>query len=46
VEGLAARIHGDAVEAFMVTDDDDPDAPTALVRTVCPKRTDWSSPTK
>lgn len=38
VEGLAARAHDGHVEAFMVTDDDDPHAPTLLLRTVLPDR--------
>ena len=36
VEGLAARIEEGAVAAYMVTDNDDPDQPTALLRTALP----------
>jgi hypothetical protein len=36
VEGLAARRAGDDIHAFMVTDVDDPDRPTSLLRTILP----------
>ena len=36
VEGLAAKIEDGEVACYMVTDNDDPDQPTALLRTVLP----------
>ena len=36
VEGLAAKLEDGKVHAFMVTDNDDPDRPTALLLTVLP----------
>lgn len=36
VEGLAAKVEDGEIAAFMVTDNDDPERPTALLRTTIP----------
>lgn len=38
VEGLAASVRDDSIHAYMVSDDDDPENPSALMRTTLPNR--------
>lgn len=40
VEGLAAILSGGEIHAFMVSDEDDPDKPSALLRTIFKSRED------